>query len=707
MNLSSFYHLLFPQTHTPKTLALLRFDGIGDYMMLRPFFPYLRNSKKYKDYKLVLIGRDNFIPLAKMYDASYFDEILEIHYPPNKKEFKQLVNKLNQYHITELVSPARYLEPECTAQFFSQIKAGKKTAATAQSTLKKLLHLYQKAASEIISTSPNYEFEFNRYKSFFEQLIEEPIPLQYPTCKLPLHPRPTFVKQKYALFAPYTSTEIRNLNPDSAALCLKHLLSLNVTEEIYLIGDNLTKLDALKKSVNSSRVKTYVAPSICDIVPMVQHASLIFTTDTSFLHFGAQLGIPTIYVAGNQSYGIFHPYGEQFSHVKGIYPRPMMQHLDSLDPLTPTAPYTIKQISAKQICTQLTQLLTHQQDITEENMSLENKLHIILLTYNRAPFLRDTLQQLFAENSPIKGCEFTILDNHSTDETSDIIRQYQQNFPNIQHIIRPTNIGANANIANAFTLAKKEYVWVLCDDDRYDWTHWAEVEQAMQEGHDAIVVNRESVPHAEDPLALLFQLTFLPSVIYHTRVLKTDVLRNVFDNICHWLPHLAVAIEVFNTTKDFYVLSHSIVTNGQEYRFNHHLKLSEDSVLRGNDPKELYPEQNVMNWHIAFINSLSLLKGGRKAISQAVMRALEHPPLNVGPTLYLFCKQVVDASERNKACRNLFYDVYFRVNDKMRFYLLFHKYSRKLNPFYRTPRGIYIRFGKFKTKIIPSLRKNK
>ena len=62
-------------------------------------------------------------------------------------------------------------------------------------------------------------------------------------------------------------------------------------------------------------------------------------------------------------------------------------------------------------------------------INLENTLEILCPTYNRAPFLKNTLEQLFAPNSPVKNCHMTFLDNASTDDTPRLLAQYAAQHP--------------------------------------------------------------------------------------------------------------------------------------------------------------------------------------------------------------------------------------------------------------------------------------
>ena len=97
--------------------------------------------------------------------------------------------------------------------------------------------------------------------------------------------------------------------------------------------------------------------------------------------------------------------------------------------------------------------------------SIKDKLEIIIVTYNRKVSLEGTLSQLFAPESPVKDLDITVLDNKSTDGTFEVVRQFCKKHQNLKHVVNNRNIGGNGNIARAFETAKKEYVWVLCDDD--------------------------------------------------------------------------------------------------------------------------------------------------------------------------------------------------------------------------------------------------
>lgn len=203
---------------------------------------------------------------------------------------------------------------------------------------------------------------------------------------------------------------------------------------------------------------------------------------------------------------------------------------------------------------------------------MKNILEVILITYNRKKHLERTLKSIFDQGSPIADLDFTIVDNASSDGSADVIKAYAAKYPNIRYIRRNRNIGGNANIAGAFELAAKKYLWVLCDDDTYDFSAWPQITKAIEEDYDLILTNKEYLNGRLS--GLLRRLSFLPSAIFKTSFLDENVMANIFDNIPNWFPHLAVSVSIFNKSGRIFTPSANIVITGMENAssFEHRLK---------------------------------------------------------------------------------------------------------------------------------------
>lgn len=320
-------------------------------------------------------------------------------------------------------------------------------------------------------------------------------------------------------------------------------------------------------------------------------------------------------------------------------------------------------------------------------MSLKNELDIILITYNRKDLLEKTFEQIFAEDSPIRDFPITILDNKSTDGTSEFIEEYKQKFPNIIHIINRRNIGGNANIVRAFEMVSRKYFWILCDDDDYDWTYWNEIEDAIAHNKDVILT--EHLTKGSDlPIEVIVnELNFLPAGIYKSEIISGDVIQNAYANIYNSFPHQALVAEAVNTNRTFFVPKHTIliqnVDKGENcgykrgYKTNIHFRIAHFNLLTG------------------MVNSYQMIKD--KNIRQKCCGCLY-----LGRTFYRSMRFMLRSSGlyRYNIC-----DVFNGINWQKKIIFMLAIFLYLISPimdFTFTNKGLYVNlFGKFKTKILP------
>lgn len=239
----------------------------------------------------------------------------------------------------------------------------------------------------------------------------------------------------------------------------------------------------------------------------------------------------------------------------------------------------------------------------------DKEIQIILVTFNRAEKLKNTFKQIFAEKSPIKDFDITVLDNNSTDETPFVIKEYQKQHKNLKYIKHNYNIGANANIARAYELSNKDYLWILCDDDYYDFSAWAEVEEAVKNNESLIMVSKYALPkkHVE-PIHLLIQATFTPSIILSRKLLDDTVLRNIYDNIYTMYVQLVPVVMALNSGINFYLIKgKAIIDNGEDYGAQNSGWYHSPNYHRGAEAERLYFKNANMSQPIGIINAIEAL----------------------------------------------------------------------------------------------------
>lgn len=91
------------------------------------------------------------------------------------------------------------------------------------------------------------------------------------------------------------------------------------------------------------------------------------------------------------------------------------------------------------------------------------KLTIAIPTYNGASNICETLDSILIQMQT--GVDIIISDNASTENTSEIIKEYQLKYPCIKYYCNEENLGMDSNFDLAVRRSEGEFVWLFSDDD--------------------------------------------------------------------------------------------------------------------------------------------------------------------------------------------------------------------------------------------------
>lgn len=247
-------------------------------------------------------------------------------------------------------------------------------------------------------------------------------------------------------------------------------------------------------------------------------------------------------------------------------------------------------------------------------------VEIAVITFNRKPFLEKTLNKLLEQNSPVKDCAINVYNNHSTDGTTELLNTYAQKYPNLTHILNRRNVGLSGNICKAMENASKKYIWIVCDNDEIDWTHWPSVQKGLEEDNDIVLASRFYIKNAKAAnIGLkIAQLTFLPSGIYKTKYLTDFVTAWMYNDAFNVLPHIVLACAIINEKGSIYIPDGSIVLmkTNPEWSSKKSEKDNEVSVLDRLSSKR-HPKASAYAFETCEINSCSLLDN-KKYVRQLI-----------------------------------------------------------------------------------------
>ena len=252
-------------------------------------------------------------------------------------------------------------------------------------------------------------------------------------------------------------------------------------------------------------------------------------------------------------------------------------------------------------------------------MTVKDKLQIILITYNRAKHVENTFKQILDENSPVKDFDITVLDNNSNDNTHSVVKSWQEKFPNISYLKNNYNLGISGNIARAMEITNKDYLWILGDDDLYDFSNWNELEKAVEDNKKIICVadyllngnKREKLEY------IIGQITFITGLITNTSLFNDSIMRNAFDNIYTLFPHLIPVLDLINKGKEdeIYVLKKAIANNGMN------METTDYSYTRGTKTESLSAKTVKMSWILGFSAVMSFLKDDKLRVKTILANA--------------------------------------------------------------------------------------
>ena len=201
---------------------------------------------------------------------------------------------------------------------------------------------------------------------------------------------------------------------------------------------------------------------------------------------------------------------------------------------------------------------------------LEDIFEIIIPTFNRKLYLKNTLEALLDEKSPVKNVQITLLDNASFDGTSDMIDEYAAVHANIKHIINERNAGGDVNICKAYGMAKKEYAWVLCDDDSYSWETWHEALKLMSEKIPVIYAGPVCGNEPPEYDLYINEMSFVPYIIFRSEIITDDLLTSMYKSTYTMMQQMRIPIKCANEHLKIGHLSKPIVYPGQKNMQENH-----------------------------------------------------------------------------------------------------------------------------------------
>lgn len=313
-----------------NTLLIVRIDAIGDYILFRNFIKVIKESERFNNYSITLLGNKIWKDLAEELDHKYIDKFIwiDVNNFFKKSEWAQTFSVLFKLHYSGFET---ILIPKDTRNWRSELivnHTGAKNVLMEKNKSFFSENVSGQAKENSCIGSVNNDrtplFQFYRNKFFTEELIRSSIPIQKPYIeKVRKEKLNGNIKGEYIIVFPGASDIKKMWSAENfGILCKKITEEKNIN--ILVCGSESDKEAAIKikkiSGIQSIKDKTRDG-SLLELVVLISSAKLLITNDTCALHIGAALNTKTICITNGLHFGRFHPYPEDmFDYVKTLYP---------------------------------------------------------------------------------------------------------------------------------------------------------------------------------------------------------------------------------------------------------------------------------------------------------------------------------------------------------------------------------------------------
>ena len=291
-----------------KRLLIIKADAIGDFILFRNYIEILRQSEKYRDYRIDLVGNIVWQDMALAYDASlinnfYFINTNSLYDDPVKTIKLGWCLFKNNYEVV--------LQPSYTRLFITDGLAALTAAKQIigfESDNEGITPKYKGKTDQFYTlklTLPAEKyFEFERSRYFFESILNRSINLKSPFIAEDKN------EKKGIFIFPGSGNLKRRWAPEKFLELIK-LLSQATQEPLYLTGGTTELLagEYLVQNLPPQTVTNLInKTSLPQLNRLFANAALVITSETSAAHIAAATQTKVVCILGGGHFNRFLPY---------------------------------------------------------------------------------------------------------------------------------------------------------------------------------------------------------------------------------------------------------------------------------------------------------------------------------------------------------------------------------------------------------------
>jgi len=300
---------IFATRRTPqKRVLIIKTDAIGDYILFRNFIEIVKTSEVFKGYRIDLLGNELWQDIAIKYDRRFVDDLYFIN-PDNLYE-----SPLKTFNLGWRLFKNNYqtvLQPAFSRTFIADGLAGLSAAkqiigfeGDTERINKRYKTKTDKFYTQLLRLPHGTDFEFDRTKFFFENVLKQPVTTKGPAISGKNN------KRGGIIIFPGAGAFKRSWEKEKFLDLIK-LIRKHTSQPVFLaggaaemqIGDFLTE-NLPPDSIDNLIGKT----SLPQLIELIGNAALVIANETSAIHIAAATKTKAICILGGGHFGRFAPY---------------------------------------------------------------------------------------------------------------------------------------------------------------------------------------------------------------------------------------------------------------------------------------------------------------------------------------------------------------------------------------------------------------
>jgi len=315
-----------------QELIIVKLDAIGDYVLFRNYLKSIKESPKYKNWKVTLVGNALWKDLATHLDTNEVDSFIWI----NKKQYMRnlnyrasLISKLREKSYDVLMAPTfsrTYFDDLINRSIPSQRKITWKGDQVNQS------NFYQTISNsfyhELVETTKLNMFEFQRNNEFFTKVLS----LNLKDLKLSITSSSPTNDSNYIVVFPGAGVEFRQWSWKKFAGLIK-LLVQEYSGKVILAGGpaDVEVCENISDQVGGHQIEVHAGKSPLHELPkLLSQATALISNETGAVHLAAAVNCPSICISNGNHFGRFNPYPSVLNKkVWHIYPRLIADNIEN------------------------------------------------------------------------------------------------------------------------------------------------------------------------------------------------------------------------------------------------------------------------------------------------------------------------------------------------------------------------------------------